>query len=151
MLTAAKSGVHPFSYAPVSPEFRYLRGMNGDHERCRHLVWRNTPDEPGIEPGPYCRNDLGVFPLLDCPVLQGRTCARFERREGDPRASSETELRDLAAILAADYLGWRYWRRVRALAGEEIDASPPEASAAPPPRERYPGEKRSEERLSEEN
>jgi len=97
--------------------------MTGDHERCRHLVWRPSPEGAGIEPGPYCRNDLGVFPLLDCPAFQGRSCSRFERREGDPQPAKEEDLRRLAALLASDYLGWRYWRRIEALAGDE---APPE-------------------------
>ena len=125
--------------------------MDGDHESCRHLVWRTSPETGELEAGPYCDNDLGVFPLLDCPAFQGRTCAYFEPREAEPEPAGEEELRDLAAVLAADYLGWRYWHRIRALAGEEVDAPAAEPSPAPPPRERYPGEKRSEERLSEEN
>jgi len=136
MLTAAKTSVHPFSYAPaiarIQPVGGYSRGMSGDHERCRHLVWRNLPEGIGIEPGPYCRNDLGVFPILDCPAFQGRTCARFELRDGDPEPAAEEELRELAARLSADYLGWRYWDRIRALAGEDVQAPAPAPSESPP-------------------
>jgi len=96
--------------------------MAGDHERCRHLVWRKSPETGEIEPGPYCRNALGVFPLLDCPEFQGRDCREFEPREGDPEPAVEDELSELASALAADFLGWRYWRRIRALAGD----APPE-------------------------
>jgi len=59
------------------------------YERCRHLVWRISADTGGPCPGPYCDNPLGVIQLIDCPMLQGRTCRGFEPRAGEPEMRSE--------------------------------------------------------------
>lgn len=92
--------------------------MTRDHERCRRLVWQVSPETGELEPGPYCVNELGVFPLLDCPAFQGRDCRFFEAREGDPEPLVEALVRELAARLSDDYLGWRYWRRIARLTEE---------------------------------
>lgn len=93
------------------PETRY--------EDCRHLVFRVSPEADGPEPGPYCDSPIGVFPKLDCPVFQGRKCGYFEPRadEEAPAVLGEAEITALGALLAMDYLGWRYWRRIERLSG----------------------------------
>ncbi|MEN8148564.1 MAG: hypothetical protein ABFS86_02005 [Planctomycetota bacterium] len=93
--------------------------MNADHERCRRLVWQASPETGEAEPGPYCVNEHGVFPLLDCPAFQGRECRCFEARDGEPEPMAEGLIREFGARLADDYLGWHYWRRIRALTEEE--------------------------------
>jgi hypothetical protein len=92
------------------------------YEQCGHLVWRVSAGLDTPSPGPYCDSPIGVFPVLDCPVFQGRSCGYFEVRpeETSPEIASEERLEALSATLAEDYLGWRYWRRIERLsAGPE--------------------------------
>ncbi len=127
-------------------------------------------------PGSYCRNPLGVFSMDDCPVILGRECRQFVEREGPPAAASEDDLAEARQELLRDYLRWPYWERVRNLrrTPEEIakktvlpveeepekpeeefvyraPVAPAAAEGAPPgkekpPEEKYPGQRRSEDR-----
>jgi hypothetical protein len=153
----------------ADPESRTER-----HTRCRNLVWEASPDGSPA-PGRYCANRLGVVHVTDCPVAQGRDCCLFDPRpdgvEAEPAA--EDEIERLRERLARDYLRWPYWRRVQVLQGpeapttevedlpdvieageaeEEFEAAEPVARPKPKPaaadespKERYPGERRSEE------
>ncbi|MHC4923568.1 MAG: hypothetical protein ACYTG4_05755 [Planctomycetota bacterium] len=80
--------------------------------RCVHVTDLDGPDPEAVVAGPYCRNDLGVLSMDDCPVLLGGTCFHYEKREGDPEAVDEETLAAVREELLLDFLRWTYWRRV---------------------------------------
>ncbi len=143
-------------------------------ETCRNLVWEISPEEGERRPGRYCLNRLGPVHILDCPLTQGLECRLYEPRpEGEePRTLDDDGLDDLRGELTLDYLRWPYWKRVRALREtgcaeepirvepvpdeedeEEADAAAALSSPGVPEeagealREKYPGQRRSEDRL----
>jgi hypothetical protein len=102
------------------------------HLTCRRLLFREgrpEADEPPAVCADLCRTPVGAIALLDCPVWQGLECRFYERREGEPEPLTEAELEEHRDDLRADYLRWKYWRRVgelRPIAGDE-EVPPPEA------------------------
>jgi hypothetical protein len=171
---------------------------------CLHNVHRvGDGRRPEPEPTDLCRNALGVFHMLDCPLTLGISCAYYEQSPAPHATTSDVDIESAREELSREFLGWRYRRRVRWLTkpknlvpvgivvdgppeAEEVvpehlpmkapppdavavpvDAAPADASsgaastsepittsidptapAKPAAPERYPGQRRSEERLA---
>ncbi len=144
-----------------------------DYSLCRNLLWEVSVRDRRRVPGRYCVTSLGVISALDCPVFQGLRCCLYDpRAEGEePRVPSEDEIEAIRDRLVEDHLRWPYWRRVHTLRGAvappppapppppdpedmdreedelgEIAAAPLLAPADEAPPEKYPGQRRSEDR-----
>jgi hypothetical protein len=140
------------------------------HTRCRNLIFESSPENGDPVPGRYCVSRAGTIQVMDCPVFQGLPCCLFEARAEDegPTVADEDRLDAVRADLTLDYLRWTYWKRVSILRGaeppeepEEVVEESPEAlpeedeeivrHEIPPPKEealkeKYPGQRRSEDR-----
>lgn len=145
------------------------------HARCRNLIWEPSLDNSDAVPGRYCVSRLGAIQSMDCPVFQGLPCCLFDPREDgeEPVVAGEERILEIRELLTADYLRWSYWKRVDALrdsvpppetvrtpdspdeppAAVEADGEPEEITRheIPPPKEealkeKYPGQRRSEDR-----
>ncbi len=144
-----------------------------DYSLCRNLLWEVSVRDRRRVPGRYCVNRLGVISALDCPVFQGLPCCLYDpRAEGEePKVPSEEEVEAVRDRLVEDHLRWPYWRRVHTLRGAvappppgpppppdpedmdrdeedlgEIAVAPLPAPEADAPPEKYPGQRRSEDR-----
>ena len=189
---------------PAAPDAILGRLMSDEvlpaPESCAHNLHRTGDGRnPRPEPVDLCRNALGMFHMLDCPLTVGMACVYYEASPAPHAVTSDLELEAAREELQGDFLGWRYRRRVRWLTKpknlvpvpivvegaaevEEVvpdalpmrEPPPPTASAsgaeappaaavtgaegaapasasapaAPAAPERYPGQRRSEERLA---
>lgn len=121
-----------------------------------------------------CVNAAGAFHMLDCPLTWGRPCALYEKADDPHPCAGETEIVKARAQLHRDFLRWPYAQRLKALSQgldalptrravesvpepeEQIPESllsvePAEVEEEPslpvePTAERYPGQRRSEDR-----
>ncbi len=93
-------------------------------ESCLHNLHRAAADGRTPEATNLCRNQLGTFHMLDCPLFLGRACTYFEAAPEPHPLSSDDDVEDAADDLKLDFLSWQYTARVRALRQPE-GAVPP--------------------------
>ena len=113
---------------------------------CTHHLHR-APDEGGgrgtdaVESSGLCRNEIGVFHMVDCPLEMGRACTYFEARGGAPEPRPDREIAAARRELRRDFMGWSYFRRVRALRQERGTLPAPRGiEHVPEPEEVIPDE-----------
>jgi hypothetical protein len=85
-------------------------------ETCAHNLYR-VGEGRRVEPEAtdLCRNALGVFHMLDCPLTYGLACTYYEAAAAPHPTTSDLDLEAAHEEMQRDFLGWRYRRRVRAL------------------------------------
>lgn len=91
-------------------------------ESCLHNLHRRPDDERAApEPTQLCRNEIGVFHMLDCPLFLGLPCTYYERAAEPHPTTPDVALEGASDDLHTDFLSWKYRRRVLAL-GEPRDS-----------------------------
>ena len=114
----------------VRRRLRILRRVTDDPppppETCAHNLYAASDASGRPEASDLCRNELGVFHMLDCPLFLGRPCTYYEPAPEQRSAEDELALERAAQELRQDFLSWGYTRRVRALA-QPRDAVPKRA------------------------
>lgn len=86
-------------------------------ETCLHNLHRAADRERDPpEATDVCRNELGAFHMLDCPLFLGRRCAWYEEATKPHPPTTDAEIAAAREEMRRDFLGWSYRQRVRNLA-----------------------------------
>ena len=111
----------------VQASLRILRAVTEETppppESCANNMFRMADGGGRSEPSNLCRNTLGVFHMLDCPLFLGRPCTYYAAGEAPRRSEDDDVLEQAALELRRDFLSWGYGRRVRGLS-QPADAWP---------------------------